>query len=261
MTSNRRIVVMGSKGTGKTTFSVSASQFAGDRITGEVRQCTDTLVIQGDSEGVMGATDAGLIPSYVLDMTHTKTWAAYEQLVVKGLTELKPKLDDGTIKVIVIDLAYPARLIEDEIAPKDPAGWSRVKAKGSSLYRALAGLKGVTVVANCQVKASAPLIPNQSAEHAAEARAIGGEVSQLTMALTNGIAELWRDNASFILTRESRRGKAGLNGTEGPATYWTFTQSTKKYQAASRAKSILPAKMEGDITLRAILNKVYGDAI
>jgi hypothetical protein len=62
MTSNRRIVVMGSKGTGKTTFSVSASQFAGDRITGEVRQCKDTLVIQGDSEGVMGATDAGLTP-------------------------------------------------------------------------------------------------------------------------------------------------------------------------------------------------------
>ena len=259
-TSNRRIVVMGAKGSGKTTFSISASTFAGDTISGGKRECADTLLIQGDSEGVLGAMDVGLNVPHVLDMTACEEWSQYQALLIKGLTELRPKLLDGTIKVIVIDLAYPARLIEQHVQPKDVAGWGAVKVEGSKLYRALAGIKGVTVVANCQIKSSAQIIPNETAKTSSEARSVGGELSTFTMALTNGIAELWRDNASFIFTREAKRGQADSKGNATPATYATLTQASKRWQAASRAKSVLDAKLDGDMSLRAILNRVYGES-
>lgn len=259
--SNRRILVVGPRGTGKTTFSVSASKFAGDTLTGEPRQCEDVLVIQGDNEGVMGAMDAGLEPGMVLDTTDVKDWVAYQQRLVGGLRELQSPLTDGTIRVVIIDLSWPAKLIERHVDIKSIADWKLVAAEGAALFRALAGLKGVTVIGNAQVKASAMIgeDKNQLAVDASNAKAIGGERSTFTVDLPKGVGAMWLDNCSFMFAREAKRtrDKSGNPTRE----YRTLTQSTQKFEAKSRACSKLAATLPGERTLYSILKEVYGENI
>lgn len=261
-TSNRRILVTGPRGTGKTTFAVSASTKAGDKLVGEVRDCDDTLVIQGDTEGVMGAVDAGLHPGMVVDMTDCADWAAYQHRLVTVLKELATQLKDGTIKVIVIDLALPAQLIVAHVNPTSISEWQPVKTEGAKLFRAFSSLRGVTVVGICQVTSSMVLGEGtakgaqQSAVDAATALAIGGERSTFKEDLVKGVATPWLDHTSFIFTRDSKR-KRGPDGSPCKVFY-TLTQSTQKFAAKSRAESILPPLLEGDRSLRSILNEVYG---
>lgn len=256
---------MGPRGTGKTTFAVSASLHAGDTIEGGVRECRDVLVVQGDTEGIMGAVDAGLHPGMVLDMCDCPSWTAYKSRLAKGLSELRPKIDDGTVKVIIIDLALPAALIVEELKPSQIADWQAVKAQGLVLFRAFSSLKGVTVVGVCQVQSSTVLGEGTAkgaaagAVDAAMALAIGGERSAFKEDLVKGIATPWLDHTSFIFTRDSKR----VRGQDGNLRkeFHTLTQSSMKYPAKSRAESVLPSRLPGKVTLRYILNKVYGESV
>lgn len=264
-TSNRRILVMGPRGTGKTTFAVSASAKAGDTLTGEVRDCDDVLVIQGDTEGIMGAVDAGLHPGMVLDMTDCESWDKYQARLVGGLKELGDKLRDGTVKVIVLDLALPATLIVNQVAPTQISDWQAVKAEGSKLFRAFSSLKGVTVVGICQVQSAMVLGEGTakgaqaSAVDAATALAIGGERSTFKEDLVKGVATPWLDHTSFIFTRDSKRKRGPDGGLR--KEFFTLTQSTMKFSAKSRAESVLPQLLPGERTLRSILQEVYGDSV
>lgn len=252
---------MGPRGTGKTTFSVSASKFAGERISGEHRLCRDVLVIQGDNEGVMGAMDAGLEPGMVLDTTDVRDWNGYQQRLVAGLRELQTKLTDGSIRVVVIDLSWPAKLIERSVDIKSIADWKLVANEGGQLFRALAGLRGVTVIGNAQIKTSAMIGEDRNplAVDASNAKAIGGERSTFTIDLPKGVGAMWLDNCSFMFARESKRtrDKAGNPTRE----YRTLTQSTQKFEAKSRASSKLAATLPGDRSLHSILKEVYGENI
>lgn len=274
--SNRRILVVGSRGTGKTTFSVSASRAAGETITGGHRACDDVLVVQGDTEGVMGAVDAGLEPGHVLDMTGVVAWDFTERTtaearekqwhkfymprLVGGLRELEDKLHDGTIKVVVVDLGFPAKLIERHVMPKEVSDWAMVAREGGRLYNAFAKLPGVAIIGNAHIKSSAVFGEGSrkgalpSALDTAAAAAIGGERASYTVDLPKGISALWLDNASFVFTRSSKRQGDGFERT-------TITQSTKTFEAKSRAQSKLVAKEGGEQTLHALLSRAYGAAL
>lgn len=263
--SNRRVLVVGARASGKTTFSLSASRFAGDTLpaAGEVRKrvmCHDTLVIQGDNEGIMGGMDAGLEPAYVLDMTAVNDWAGYTKRLIMGLTELKGPLTDGTIKVVIIDLGWPAKLIDRSIAPEVQRDWKMVANEGARLFRALSGLAGVTVIGNAQIKASVGMANEAVASaDAATAKAIGGERSTFTVDLPKGIAALWLDNCSFVFTREAKRVKDARGNTT--RAFRTLTQSSSKYEAKSRAESKLAPTEPGSHTLNALLARAYGDEL
>lgn len=213
----------------------------------------------------MGAVDAGLHPGMVLDMTDCETWEAYQKRLVGGLKELSDSLKDGTIKVIVIDLALPAQLIVSHVAPTQISDWQAVKAEGAKLFRAFSSLKGVTVVGICQVQSAMVLGEGTSkgaqasAVDAATALAIGGERSTFKEDLVKGVATPWLDHTSFIFTRDSKR-KRGSDGVSRKEFY-TYTQSSLKFAAKSRAESVLPQTVPGERSLRSILNQVYGESV
>ena len=257
--SNRRIMVVGPRGSGKTTFSVSASKHAGDTIAGGHRVCDDVLLIEGDSEGVMGAMDAGLEPARILGMTDCDTWDAYQKRLVLGLRELQTPLTDGTIKVVIIDLSWPAKLIDRSIDPNNQKDWKLVANEGARLFRALAGLKGVTVIGNAQIKASSSPGETTQAVDASAAKAIGGERSTFTIDLPKGIAALWLDNCSFIFCREVKRVKDPSGAQQ--RRFSTHTTSSNKFEAKSRAGSKLLPLEPGDKSLHALLKQAYGEAL
>jgi len=258
-TANRRILVMGPRGTGKTTFAVSASRYAGDTVGGDPRKCDDVLVIQGDNEGHMGAMDAGLIPGMVLDTTDCNDWAAYQSRLAGGLRELERPLFDGTIKVVIIDLSWPAKLIDRSIDPSVQKDWKLVANEGGRLFRALSGLKGVTVIGVAQIKASSSPGETQQSIDAGTAKAIGGERSTFTVDLPKGIATMWLDNCSFCFTREAKRVKDAKGVVK--REFRTLTQSSAKFEAKSRAETKLAPTEPGNRSLYALLREVYGEAL
>lgn len=250
---------MGPRGTGKTTFSVSASKHAGDTISGGARECSDVLVIQGDNEGIMGAMDAGLSPGMVLDTTDCETWDLYQKRLVAGLRELQQPLFDGTIKVVIIDLAWPAKLIDRSIDPSVQKDWKLVANEGARLFRALSGLRGITVIGNAQIKASSAPGETQQAIDAGMAKAIGGERSTFTVDLPKGIASMWLDNCSFVFTRDAKRVKDARGAIK--REFRTLTQSSSKAEAKSRAESKLAPTEPGNRSLYSLLSSAYGESL
>lgn len=279
--SNRIIVVTGPRATGKTTFSVSASQFAGRHIEGDLdenkerrrtRQCKDVLIIQGDKEGVLGAMDMGLHPAFVVDMTDCTSWTVYYQRLKDALKEAQPLVEDGTLKVVVVDLNFPAKLIERHVEDgikRNPEqhvqlgmkDWRIVANCGLALHQVFSQLLGVTVVANAQVKASFSAMETAAAADAAQARAIGGERSKFSIDLPKGIATPWLDNASFMFARHLHFAKERDADGERKREYRITMQSSATYEAKSRAQNRLPRNPLGVSTLRHILEQAYGKAI
>lgn len=253
--SARFIVVSGSPGVGKTALSVSASDQAGDTVVHkEPVLCTDTLIVQGDAEGVLGAVDVGLKPGYIVDMTAHENWTAYLKDLLETFKELKPKL--GTeIKYVVVDLSLVNRLIDKHVDPSVQKDWKLVAAEGIKFYQMLSTLKGVTIIGNTHLKTASSPGESAGAANSSQAKAIGGEASTLTADLYKGVFSVWKDNASLILVRESKRKKQADGSYV--SEYKTLTQSTALHEAKSRARSSLPAVLPGDMSLNAILRKVY----
>lgn len=259
---NRRILVTGPRSSGKTLFSVSASRLAGDTLRGVGEPskrivCTDTLVVQGDNEGIMGAVDGGLVPGHVLDMCASKDWKGYQTRLIEGFRELETKLKDGTIRVLIIDLGFPAKLIDRAIDPAVQKDWKLVAIEGARLFNLLSCLRGVTVIGNCQIKAAMAPGETITSADASTAKALGGERSTFTPDLPKGIASSWLDNASFVFAREAKRVK-GANGNT-TRTFKTFTQSSGKFEAKSRAESLLAPTEPGEKTLHSLLKTAYGE--
>lgn len=259
--SNRRIVVMGAGGTGKTTFSISASKFAGDSIPArDLRKCADVAVFQGDNEGVAGAQHAGFEPAFVYDLSPIGKWAEYKSELAACLRDLKGVLDNGTVKILVIDLAHPTRLINDSIDPQVQKDWKLVAMEGMTLFRALSGLRGVTVIGNAQIKAATGFGETAEAAAASNAKASGGERSTYAIDLLKGVATLWVENSSLLITRELKRTRGASAGEIVPK-FFSHTQSGAKFEAKSRFRDALKPTEPGDITLRSLLERAYGASL
>lgn len=207
----------------------------------------------------MGAMDAGLEPGMVLDTTDCNDWDAYQQRLAGGLRELERPLFDGTIKVVVIDLSWPAKLIDRSIDPSVQKDWKMVANEGGRLFRALSGLRGVTVIGVSQIKASSSPGETQQSIDAGTAKAIGGERSTFTIDLPKGIATMWLDNCSFVFTREAKRVRDKMGNTT--REFRTLTQSSSKFEAKSRAGSKLAPTEPGNRSLYSLLQSVYGEAL
>lgn len=272
--SARRILVVGPTGSGKTTFSVSASKFAGDTVQGGRRVCSDVAVLSGDNEGVLGAVDAGLVPGLIIDMTTTQYWDAlppgnkgdaaelvYKVRLQQAIAELLPKIRAGEISVVVLDLALPSRLIVDKVKPSSIADWGAVSSLGSILYTAMGALRGATVIGNNQLKSAVAAVENEVAAAAAEARAIGGERNRFTSDLPKGVNAIWVENSSFQFAREVRRTRTGIQKDAPIALkYLTHTVSNGRFEAKSRAHTKLKPTEPGERSLRSMLVQVYGES-
>lgn len=256
--SARRLVVGGSPGVGKTTFSISASSFAGNFIPNKERiQCKDVAILQSDNEGVLGAVRAGFVPAYVYDFTTVSDWKTYERKLIEALKDLKPLADSGDLRVLVVDLATPGRLIHRHVNPQKINEWPRVSELGEQFFRAFDVFKGVTVIGNTQLKASQSIAETTQAIDSANAKAMGGERSTYTSDLVKGVSQVWAEHSSLWITRELKRKR--VSPTETRAEYFTHTQSNAKFEAKSRMRDVLKPTEPGECTLRSLLEKAYGD--
>jgi hypothetical protein len=199
----------------------------------------------------MGAVSAGLVPGSVLDMTAAPTWQVYCQTLEQKLKQAEALFKDGSIKIVVIDLAHPQNLILEAIKPADQQGWGRVAAEGRKLFYMFSKLTNVTVIGNAQVKSAQGPGEKADAALAAAAKAVGGERAQITIDLVKGIKQPWIDNASFVLQRQAKR-------VAGRVQYLTHTTASMRHEAKSRAQNILAPTEDGSITLRALLARAYG---
>lgn len=256
---------MGAKGTGKTSLAVSASEHAPEvldvTVTAPV-DCKDVVVIQLDTEGILGAVDLGLEPR-VIDLSSYDTWQSTERALANALKELKPLCASGEVKYVAIDLGELDMKIRAHVNPQASTDWEAVRAEGLKVFRALTALK-VTLIGMSHTKAafSAFEAPKAgvskelaSTLEGKEARAVGGERAQLTMDLSTGVAQPWRVNASMILVRERKR-KMDFTTKKTTFEFVTHTQGSQKFEAGNRAMTKL-APIE-KCSLKAMLRKVYG---
>lgn len=257
-TASRVIVVIGANGSGKTSFSVSASSYAGETIDGPTRDCKDTVVICGDNEGAMGAVDAGLHPGGIVDLSDSETWSEYKKALVPALVELKDRIMARTIKFVVLDLGLPASLIVNHVAPQSIADWGAVAKEGAVLRQAFQRLKGATVIVNAHIKSSVAAIETDVARASAEARASGGERATFTIDAPGSISKPWTANASFVFAREVRRKADPMRRTEpSKRIFYTHTSASPRFDVKSRAHSVLKATEPGDRSLNSMLCAVY----
>ena len=256
----RRIVVTGASGVGKTTLSVSASKLAGDTIPASKRiDCADVAVIQCDNEGVIGAVRAGLVPRYVYDLSDVTDWVTYKKRLSEALFDLKPLADGGELSVVIVDLAAPSRLCHRHVDPQKINEWIQITKEGEDFYRAFNGLaNGVTIIGNCQLKASQTVAETSQSVDASNAKSVGGERSKFTADLLKGIASIWLENASLWFVRELKR-KRGMTAEDVGMEYFTHTQSSAKFEAKSRFRDVLKPTEPGSRTLRSMLTAAYGD--
>ena len=258
--SGHRILIIGPRGSGKTSFAVSGSRYAGDVVMGGHRECADVMVVQGDHEGIMGALDCGLEPGSVLDMVHVKHWEEYQERLLAGLRQAYKMHAQNRLSTIVLDLAWPARLIENAINPGDAQAWGRVKQAGQKLFSYFGLVPGVTVIGISQIKSTLVLGEDskkgasQGTLLTAEARAIGGQRSSYSADLTKGIVTPWLDNCSFIFARRVRRVAEGQGSAR---RFSTITQSNREFEAKSRAASALDPTEDGNASLYSLLHRAY----
>lgn len=257
---SRRIIVMGAPGTGKTTFSLSASRHAGDVIGGKSAVCSDVAVLQGDSNGIAGAIDAGLTPGLVVDMTVCQTWPEYSKLLTAALVELKPLVDAGTVQYLVVDLSLPAKLLIDHIKPGDQQGWGKVAVESMTFYKAFGFLRGATIIANAQIKSAVAAVENSVAQAAAEAKAVGGERATFTADLVKSFYALWSENSSLTVSRELKKKRNPMKPNE-PATaeFFSHCYGSSRFECKSRHQTKLLPTEPGARTLHSLLKDCYGE--
>lgn len=254
----RRVMVIGAGGTGKTTFSVSASKHAGDTIPRASRViCDDVVVFQGDAEGIAGAYHAGFAPGYVYDLSDCTTWDLFDRRLCEALADIRP-LCGTQVRFAVIDLGLAQRLISAHVKPAVQKDWNAVSSLGEKLFHAFSGLPGTTIIANAHIKSSQGVTETAQAIDSANARAIGGERAKFTADLNKGVGQIWKDNCSLQVLREMKRVKSGDSVA---ISFFSHTQPNMRFEAKSRFCGMLKPTEPGERSLRALLTQAYGDAL
>lgn len=250
---------MGPPGSGKSTLSASASNFAGDTLPlAKPVVCKDVAVIQGDAEGMVGARAVGMDIPNIYDMTACRDFTSYLKQLDADLRELRAEVASGAIKYVIVDLALPNTLLQAEIKPDNQKAWGEIRYHGMMLYKRFSALAGATIIANCQIKTSEAPGETMQAAAAQAARAVGGERNTYTADICKGVLAMWADNSSLTLSVERKIDRTSKERT--PKT-WVYTQSNGKFEAKSRFGSVLLPVEPGTRTLNSILRQVYGEAL
>lgn len=258
----RRMVVSGSPGTGKTTFSLSASAYAGDIIGAAPVECKDVVLLQGDCDGVQGGIDAGLRPGLIADFTVCEKWPEYNKMLTEIIQDLKPMVDKGDVKYVVVDLSLPAKLLIDHLKPADQQGWGRVAAESMTFYKMFGFLKTATVIGNAQLRSAQAPTETSVAAAAADAKAVGGERSTLSADLVKSFYAHWSENASFIVAREAKKKRNPMKPQEPPVTErFSHMHSSSRFETKCRFQTKVLATEPGDRTFNSILRACYGDLL
>lgn len=259
--SNRRMLVMGPPGSGKSTFSASASAFAGDTLPLKERVvCKDVAVIQGDTEGMLGAYSAGLEIPNVYDMTVCNSYDEYVTTLRADLREIAADVKAGTIKFLIVDLALPNRLLQVKLKPSNQKEWGELGFEGFMFFKMFSGLRGCTVIGNAQIKTTESPGETAQAAAAAAAKSVGGERNTYTMDLVKGVGFQWQEHSSLTVSVERKLMRDPITKAKQPE-YRIHTQSNGKFEAKSRFGSVLNAELPGTMTLNAILRQGYGEAL
>lgn len=259
--SGRVILIQGAKGVGKTTLAVSASKYASDSIPEKTPvDASDVLLIQLDQEGVLGALDAGYSPQ-VLDLAGLATWRETEKVLAEGLKEImgmstKPRF-------VAVDLGEMDARIRAHVDPQQSTDWEQVRGLGLKVFQSLSALK-VTLIGMTHLKAAYSAFESKAEGKAGEsvlagkdAKAIGGERSQLVADLATGFATPWIRNCSLSIARERKRR---VDATKKVTfEYLNHCVSGPKFEAATRSMTKLNPVETG--SLRSILNKMYGGIV
>jgi hypothetical protein len=245
--------ILGAPGSGKTSLACSASKRAGDMFTpGKTLDVPDVLLLQGDAGGHWGAVDAGFRPKIeTMEDDDYDSYVKHLEAVAKNKT-----LMDG-INIVVVDLAPVGRLLVAKYAPTQINIWQLVGAAGikafSSYHRLFAGK---LMIYCCQIKPMESAVETDISKLAAEARAIGGEKSQFTWDIVKGVARPFIENCSQVLARDAKKIKSAVKDAPVSLAYTTYTAASKRFEVKTRFASKLPPTLPGDMTLRAILNKM-----
>lgn len=276
---HRSGLVIGAKGTGKTTFVSSGSDFAPDALPANpLVLCPDVHIIQFDAESALGALNAGLNPN-VIDLSDKRGWQEQKQGLARAINYLRPLAAKGEVKVVGVDLgildksirawasgARPGALDKgelqiggDEGASGKDTNWAAVGAQGLAIYDALRTLPCL-VVAMAHVKL-ANNNPHKAKEDAdvslaRDLRAYGGDASKATAHLAAGVLDPWMSNASFMFACQVEWKNTGtITAPKWESRYVVHTQDSQLFEAGNRAAAKM-APVEPR-TLNAIMKDVY----
>lgn len=255
----RRILFEGPPGSGKSTYSASASNFAGDNLPlTEPVVCKDVAVIQGDNEGMVGARSCGLEIPNIFDMTNCASWDEYKSQLTADLKELGPMVASGEIKFLIVDLGFADTLLQSQVKPAQQKDWGIIRFESMMFFKAFSRLVGATIIGNCQIKASEAPGELVGAANAATAKAIGGERSTFCADLSKGMGQLWKDNVSLLATVERTLTRDPVTKQKS-AEVKVYTQPNGKFEAKSRFGNVLKPVESGAETLNSLLRRCYGE--
>ena len=260
----RRMIVMGPPGSGKSTFSASASKFAGDTLpVNPPCVAEDVVVIQGDTEGMLGPLSCGISVPHIFDMTDCPDWDTYMRTIRTDLRkEILPMVQDGQVRIIIVDMSLVNTLINAKIMPDNQKAWGAVKYEGMMFYKLFSSLRGCTVIANAQIKTTESPGETIQAAAAATARAVGGERSLYTADVYKGVGGMWADNSSLTVSIERKQVKDPANPAAKKVLKSTiYTQTNARFEGKSRFGSALLPEEPGSRTLYSIMKQVYGESL
>lgn len=259
----RVLVVMGAKSTGKTTFTVTGSAHAPAKLPTTPRvACHDVVLLQNDTNGVLGPYAIGLEP-LVVDLSDAQSMQDWDKRFNEAFKELQPLFAARKLSILGIDFSMMDKLWRDlyiaQAETDSPKNWDSVGAKSLAVYRMLRRLPNATIVCMTHVNVPAEIASKQDPnvlvrqQEARDAQAVGGQRATTTTDLSKSAKGPWWANADAILTM--RRKKL----SDGKFDYVVRVAPSNKVEAGGRWESLFSA--EEPAHLRTLLKKVYGDAI
>lgn len=275
------LIVTGNFKAGKTVLAHTASAFAPNPLNAKTKTTlTDLAVIQLEPNGVRSAVSLGLVAANVLDLSGPEFRRAFEadaELTAAkggsnelGLDFLKvmPALIKAAehikshpeIKVVVFDhLTRFDAMVEShyrnpKYAPKtnrgevDTFGIFRMVKEAHQWLAQLFFGTGVLFIGICQVKTPA----KEADENKLAAKAIGGDNTDLVLALPQASAGFWAGYADAVIA--TRRKKTRV-GTEDKTSYRMMLTSSQRFPSGNR----FGLEGEHDSHLGPIIKNFYQD--
>jgi len=276
------------KGTGKTTFLASMSKSVPDTFAellkqtkeGKIFDCSDVVSLQGETDGDLGALNAGM-KMRVIDLTDSYfNWSEFSALMTKELEKLRPDCVAGRIRAIGVDLGPASQALQsyasgnrttlksltsnpDASFSADQNVWNAISAQGFLFFNQLRTMPcHIVGMAHLKVldagmrtnKASAADIERNQLERQIRSASEGADYAY-TPDLMKGILAPWNNHSSQIFI--PRKANVNVGTAANPkweSRYYVQTAADDFAYAMCRAQSLVEPKETR--TFNAILNQI-----